>query len=260
MKERVMNIKVLGCSGAEFPGHRPASYLLDDKILFDTGSLTDILDVKGQWKIEYIFITHSHLDHILGIPFLADNLIFRKKRHRVNILSIPPVIKTIRKSLLDGSIWPDFTVIPNSHAGILNLIGLKSGRSIKIKGYTITPYSVHHSIPATGYLVEDKRKKRFFYTGDTGPTDSTWGKIGRKQIHCLIIESSFPNRMEEIAIRTGHLTPRLLKKELLKIKPYPERIFVIHIKPQYFKTIKSELQKLKIKNLRLLRDGQTIKV
>ena len=66
--------------------------------------------------------------------------------------------------------------------------------------------------------------------------------------------------MEEIAIRTGHLTPRLLKKELLKIKPYPERIFVIHIKPQYFRTIKSELQKLKIKNLRLLRDGQTIKV
>jgi len=260
MKERVMNIKVLGCSGAEFPGHRPPSFLLDDKILFDTGSLTNILDVKGQWNIEYIFITHSHLDHILGIPFLADNLIFRKKRHRVNILSIPPVIKTIRKSLLDGSIWPDFTVIPNSHAGILNLIGLRSGRSIKIKGYTVTPYSVHHSIPATGYLVEDKRKKRFFYTGDTGPTDSTWGKIGGKQIHCLIIESSFPNRMEEIAIRTGHLTPRLLKKELLKIKPYPERIFVIHIKPQYFKTIKSELQKLKIKNLRLLKDGQTIQI
>ena len=167
-----MNIKVLGCSGAEFPGHRPPSFLLDDKILFDTGSLTNILDVKGQWNIEYIFITHSHLDHILGIPFLADNLIFRKKRHRVNILSIPPVIKTIRKSLLDGSIWPDFTVIPNSHAGILNLIGLRSGHSIKIKGYTITPYSVHHSIPATGYLVEDKRKKRFFYTGDTGPTDT----------------------------------------------------------------------------------------
>ena len=66
--------------------------------------------------------------------------------------------------------------------------------------------------------------------------------------------------MEEIAIRTGHLTPRLLKKELLKIKPYPERIFVIHIKPQYFKTIKSEFQKLKIKNLRILKDGQTIQV
>jgi hypothetical protein len=66
--------------------------------------------------------------------------------------------------------------------------------------------------------------------------------------------------MEDIALRTGHLTPRLLKKELLKIKPFPERIFVIHIKPQYFKTIQSELQKLHIRGLRLLKDGQTIQV
>jgi len=255
-----MKIKVLGCSGAELHRHRPPSFLLDGKILFDTGSLTDTLDIKGQLRIKYIFITHSHLDHIMGIPYLADNLIFREKRHRVNILSIPPVIKTIRKSLLDGSIWPDFTIIPNTHAGILNLIELKSGHSIKIGDYTITPYPVNHSIPATGYLGEDKRKRRFFYTGDTGPSDATWGKIGEKQIHCLIIETSFPNRMEEIAIRTGHLTPGLLKKEIFKIKPNPERIFAIHIKPQYFKTIQGELQKLKIKNLKLLRDGETIKV
>ena len=255
-----MKVKVLGCSGAEIPGHRPPSFLLDGKLLFDTGSLTNVLDIKGQLKIKHIFITHSHLDHILGIPFLADNLVFRKKRHRVNILSIPPVIEMIRKSLLDGSIWPDFTVIPNTHEGILNLIELRAGQPIKIDDYTVTPYPVNHSVPATGYLVEDKRKRRFFYTGDTGPSDVTWRKIGEKQIHCLVIEASFPNRMEDIAVRTGHLTPRLLKKEVLKIKPIPERIFVIHIKPQYFKTIKAELQRLKIKNLRLLRDGETIEV
>jgi ribonuclease BN (tRNA processing enzyme) len=255
-----MNIRVLGCSGAEIPGHRPPSFLLNGKILFDTGSLTNVLDAEGQWKIKYVFITHSHLDHILGIPFLADNLIFRKKRHRVNILSIPPVIETIRNSLLDGSIWPDFTVIPSTHQGILNLIELKSGHSIEVDDYTIIPYPVNHSIPATGYLVEDKRERRFFYTGDTGPCDATWREIGEKQIHCLMIEASFPNRMEEIAIRTGHLTPRLLKKELLKIKPHPEKIFAIHIKPQYLKTIKTELQKLKIKNLKLLKDGETIQV
>ncbi len=255
-----MKIKVLGCSGAEFPGHRPPSFLLNGKILFDTGSLTNVLDMKSQWKIEYIFITHSHLDHILGIPFLADNLIFRKKKHRVNVVSIPPVIKTIRNSLLDGSIWPDFTVIPNAHAAILNLVELRPGHSMKVDGYTITPYPVNHSIPATGFLVENGKERRFFYTGDTGPSDGTWEKIGAKEIHCLIIETSFPNRMEEIAIRTGHLTARLLKEELSKMIKLPERIYITHPKPQYSRLIKSEIKRLKIPHARLLKDGDLIQV
>lgn len=255
-----MNIQVLGCSGAEFPGHRPPSFLLNDRILFDTGSLTNRLDIKGQLKIRSIFITHTHLDHLMGISFLADNLIFRKKRRQVNILSIPSVIKTIRKSLLDGSIWPDFTTLPNTHEAILHLTALKPGHSVKVDGYAITPLPVHHSVPATGYLVEDNRKRRFFYTGDTGPTDSTWEKTEGIQIHSLFIEVSFPSRMEEIALKTGHLTPRLLKKELFKIKPHPERIFVIHIKPPYLKAVTAELQKLQIKNLSLVKDGETIQV
>ncbi len=111
-----------------------------------------------------------------------------------------------------------------------------------------------------GYLVEDRKKRRFFYTGDTGPTDGTWRRLGEKQIHCLIIEVSFPNRMEEIAITTGHLTPALFQRELLKIKIPPERIYITHLKPQFYKTIKAELQKLRIKNLTLLKEGEIIGV
>jgi hypothetical protein len=66
--------------------------------------------------------------------------------------------------------------------------------------------------------------------------------------------------MGKIAIQTGHLTPQLLRKELLKVKQVPERIYITHLKLQYFKTIKKELQQLRINNLRLLRDGETIEV
>ena len=255
-----MKIKVLGCSGAEFPDHRPPSFLLNHNILFDTGSLTNVLDLKAQLKIDHIFITHTHLDHIMGIPFLADNIVFRKTWHQVEVHSISPVIRAIKKNLLDGSIWPDFTVIPKPHQGVLSLVEMKPGQSVKIGAYTVTPYSVTHSVPATGYLVEDNKKKRFFYTGDTGPTDATWKAIGEKKIHGLLIEASFPNRMEDIAIKTGHLTPRLLQKELAKIRQTPEKIFVTHIKTQYFKTIKTELHRLKIKNLKLLKDGDIIEI
>jgi len=136
---------------------------------------------------------------------------------------------------------------------------LKPGQSIKIAPYTITPYEVNHSVPASGYLIEEG-ERRCFYTGDTGPSDSTWKQVGEKQIHCLIIETSLPNRMKEIAIKTGHLTPRLLEEEISKIRPSPERIYAIHPKPLYKEIIRTELQRLKLKHLRLSRDGETIEV
>jgi ribonuclease BN (tRNA processing enzyme) len=152
-------------------------------------------------------------------------------------------------------VWPDF-----AHKGILKLREIKTGQSMRIGDYTISAVKVNHSVPAVGYLVEGKEKRCFFYTGDTGPSGETWKNLESKEIHCLIIEVTFPNRMEETALKTGHLTPQLLKKEISKIKYAPEKICVSHLKPQYFKTIKTELQKLKMNSLRLLRDGETIKI
>ena len=47
-----MRIRVLGSSGTELPGHRPPSFLLNGKILFDAGSLTNILPAKDLLKID----------------------------------------------------------------------------------------------------------------------------------------------------------------------------------------------------------------
>lgn len=255
-----MRIKVLGCSGAEFPGHNPPGFLLDGEILFDAGSLTNVLNRHDQSAIKNIFITHAHLDHIRGISFLADNIIVEKREQRVKIISIPSVIKTIKSHLLNDSLWPDFTMIPDYEHAVLKYIELRVGETININGYKITPYKVNHSVPAVGYLVEDSGRKRFFYTGDTGPTNATWDKIGNKKIYCLIIEVSFPNKMSDLAILTGHLTPKLLHEEILKIKQMPEKIYITHPKPQHLKTIKAELKKLKLGNLKLLKDGETIRI
>jgi ribonuclease BN (tRNA processing enzyme) len=255
-----MKIKVLGASGAESPGHNPPSLLLNDRILFDAGSLTHVLDLKDQLKIGDIFITHAHLDHITGIPFLAENIVFTKRKSPVRIFSIPPVVRAIKRHILNGSIWPDFSAIPNARHPILRLIELKTSHPIKIVDCSITPVEVNHSVPAVGYLVEDGRKRRFFYTGDTGPSKDLWGRLGERQLHCLIIEVSFPNRMERIAIQTGHLTPRLLKSELSKINWIPERILITHLKSKHARAIETELQKLRIKNVKLLRDEEIIKI
>ncbi len=40
----------------------------------------------------------------------------------------------------------------------------------------------------------------------------------------------------------------------------PEKIYLTHLKPQYAKDIKKELERLDIKNIKLLKNGQTIEV
>ncbi len=255
-----MKIKVIGCSGAELPGHNAPGFLLDDEIVFDAGSITGVLDEKAQLKIRHIFITHAHLDHIKSIPFLADNVIVGKKKNQINILSIAPVINTIKRHLFNSSMWPDFTIIPNPEHAILNLISLKVSLSLKINHYTVTPYKVNHPVPAVGYLVEDNKGKRFFYTGDTGPTPLTWKKVGNRKLHCLIIDVSFPSSMRDMALKTGHLTPELLKEELMKMQQMPEKVYITHPKPQYFKTIKREIDRLKMKNIRILKEGEIIRL
>lgn len=255
-----MKINVIGCSGAEIPGHNAPSFLLNDEIVFDAGSITSILNIKAQLKIKHIFITHAHLDHIRSIPFLTDNIILSGKRHTINLYSINSVISTIKKHLFNSSIWPDFTLIPNPENAVLNLSNLRINKPININGYTITSYRVNHPVPAVGYLVEDKKNKKLFYTGDTGPTPKTWERIKLKKLDCLIIDVSFPNEMREMAINTGHLTPELLKEEVLEMSYLPERICITHPKPQYYKSINSELKKTGLKNLHILKEGEIIRI
>nr|NIR14683.1 3',5'-cyclic-nucleotide phosphodiesterase [Desulfobacterales bacterium]NIU14346.1 3',5'-cyclic-nucleotide phosphodiesterase [candidate division Zixibacteria bacterium] len=207
----------------------------------------------------HILLTHAHLDHIRGIPFLADNLILKNKKHSVQIHAISAVLRDLKKNLLNDRIWPDFTSIPSQERPILRLKTIRVGKAFTLNGYRITTYHVNHSVPATGYVVENKRGKRILYTGDTGPTDRIW-KECRKRVHLAIIEVSMPNRMRQMAIKTGHLTASLLKAEFKKMETIPDKILITHPKPQYQRKIKEELRNLKMKNVRLLRDGESFVV
>lgn len=255
-----MKIKVIGCSGAEFPGYNSPAFLLDNHILFDAGSLTSALKAKEQQKIRTIFITHAHLDHIKSIPFLADNIIVYRKRIRIDVYSISSVIKTIKNNLFNSAVWPDFSIIPDPTNAILNFKTINVGIPVEINSYAITAHKVNHTVPSVGYLVENLKGKRFFYTGDTGPLNTTWSKLSKKNLDCLIIDVSFPNSMKKMALQTGHLTPELLKKELKKLRAMPSQICITHPKPQYFSVISRQLKKLNLSNLRILHDGDTIDI
>ncbi len=107
-------------------------------------------------------------------------------------------------------------------------------------------------MPAVGYCVE-KNGVRLVYTGDTGPTDEIWHYASGAD--ALIVEVSFPNNQEPLALLTQHLCCSLLEKELAKISELPKRILITHPKPQYYEQIRNEIAQMGIRQVELLRDG-----
>ena len=69
-----MKLELLGTYGGSTDTNSLTSFLLDGFLAIDAGSLTQSLSLERQAKISDILISHSHLDHTLSLPFLADNM------------------------------------------------------------------------------------------------------------------------------------------------------------------------------------------
>jgi ribonuclease BN (tRNA processing enzyme) len=247
-----VKLRILGCSGAELPGHQLSGFLLDDTLLLDAGTVGAVLSVEEQVRIKDILVSHPHLDHICGIPLLADNIIQNGLQHRVNVVSTSAVIAAISTHLMNGMIWPDFAQIPSPEASVIRYREISPEEVFYTGDFTVTACLVNHTVPAVGYRIT-KGASTLLYTGDTGPTHRIWELAG--ELTALIVEVSFPSEMEELALLTRHLTPRLLQIELAKLAKLPSRILITHMKPKYHDRIKAELDALAIPGIELLRDG-----
>ena len=256
-----MKIKVLGASGSEVPGHSCPAFLVDGKILLDAGTIAVSLNIREEHSLRYIVLTHAHFDHIKGIPFLLDNLVTRNTGNTITVLSGKDVLDDLRKNIFNSRIWPDFSRLPTPENPVLKYRPIRPNRPIELDGYTVVMEKVHHTVPAYGYIVEkNAAKKAIAYTGDTGPTEDFWQKMGGHNVRCLIVETSFPNRLEGLALSTGHLTPSLLEAEIAKMSEPPPRIYVMHLKPQYLSEIEVEVASLGRANIDFLKEGDVIQI
>lgn len=240
-----MNLRVLGCSGSDLPGHNLTSFLVDDTILLDAGSVTSSLELAAQARIEHIFVTHSHLDHIKDILFLADNLIeffTDSSRPPVQIHGLPEVLDAIAAHLLNDTIWPDFTVIPKD-GPVLTYAPMKPGEPVVLGDLSVTAFPVNHAKAASGFVLwSDDGAHNMAYTGDTGPCPDWWHFCDNLPftLQNLITEASFPTEMETLAMVSKHLTPRLLRQELDTLQTRPN-IYIYHMKAPFAAAIQEEL-------------------
>ena len=237
-----MKIQILGAHNTESKDTKLLSILIDDCLLLDAGGVTSSLSLEEQLGIKSVLLTHQHYDHIRDIPALSMNFYLGGKT--LDIYSTKEVYQDLMSSLLDGTLYPDFTRRPAENPA-LKFHQVEPGDAIEIEEYSVLPGTVNHAIPTIGYQIDDSNEKTLFFTGDTGPElEKCWEQVSPQ---LLIIEVTEPNDMEEHCLETGHLTPGLLKQELesfQEINSYLPRVITVHMNPRREVEITSEINEL----------------
>ncbi|OLS11988.1 MAG: ribonuclease Z [Promethearchaeota archaeon CR_4] len=206
-----MKVVFLGTSGYGETGKRnTVSILLNDHILVDAGEgvTRRLLKRICAKKITHVFLTHGHMDHLIGIfPLLWQYLVVDRRTEPLNIIC-PDYIERAIKQIFDLTYFPlsiqKFT---------LEFHPLDVDREkqfhVTIPNYEVDAIVLEHQPACVGYRFNQKYHnetgKSFVYTGDTQPTNQITTLALKTNL--LVTDCSFPSALSEDAHRLNHMTP-----------------------------------------------------
>jgi Cft2 family RNA processing exonuclease len=222
-----MRIEVLGCSGGVGPGLRTTTLRLGETALLDAGTGVGDLTLPDMKALRDVFLSHSHLDHVAGLAFLADN-IHDTADQPLRVHALPQTLQALREHLFNWQIWPDFTCLPSVERPALSFHPLE--REIRIDDAWVSPVPAFHTVPATGYCIRTEGR-RLVFTGDTYAHPPLWAALNEMPtLDHLIIEVAFGDEDAPLGCVSRHFTPALLGRELRQLHHSP-RVWLTHHKP-----------------------------
>lgn len=244
------HIEFLGTGGTRTPTQGTTCLRVSNHCVIDAGNLINTFG-DNVFTIEHIFLTHSHLDHIIDIPFLAD-LFVTQKEVSLKIYGLKETLDDLRQFIFNHRIWPNFeeiNLIGHSEKTI-ELIELSLETPYEVDGVTLTAFKTDHTEGSCGYLIE-KSGAGILFTADTYRCKRIWELLdANPHIHSLVTEVSFPSRFEKLAYDSKHLTPALLAEELTQCSRDDFSIYAMHLKTLFSRTIFEELE-----SMQLLKNG-----
>ncbi|MEE7627386.1 MBL fold metallo-hydrolase [Methylobacter sp. Wu8] len=194
----------------------------NDLIILDAGTGIHALAqnlLKEMPVKAHIFITHTHWDHIQGLPFFIP--IFIPNNHITIYGGIDPVTnETINRAL---SVQLQYSFFPIREAQLnarIEYVTVTPGVPVKVGSATITPIVLSHPVLNFGYRI-DCDGQSVFFTGDYEPqlniydpqddefaefqsfVDAKWDEVvlAIKDVDALIVDSSYTN--QEYASKQG---------------------------------------------------------
>lgn len=175
----------------------------DDIVIFDAGFQFVSSDIgapgvnyilpntqyleENKDKIRGLIITHGHLDHIGGIPFLIERI------------GMPPIYTRYLTSLMILKRQEEFPHIPK-----VDMHVVEPGKRVKIGNTYIKPFPVTHSIPDSMGIAIETKHGNIVISGDLklehddgDPSDKekeTWGSLGEDNNILFIGDSTNAER------------------------------------------------------------------
>jgi len=253
-----MQIRILGCSGGIGGNLRTTSMLIDNDVLVDAGTGVGDLAITDLLKIDHVFLTHSHLDHITSLPFLVDT-IGPMREMPITVHCTEATRKILQEHIFNWKVWPDFTEIPSKSSPCLCYSTFAVGDIVGLGERKIRVLPANHVVPAVGFQF-DSGEASLVFTGDTTINDALWDEVNKiSNLRYLVIETAFPNMERELAIASKHLCPSMLAEELAKLRR-PTRVFITHLKPGAGTLTMQEIEECAGRyNPRMLSNGQVFK-
>ena len=241
-----MEFRVLGGDGGVAVGFQTTSFLINGSVLFDAGSVATALEPEEQKKVDYIFLSHCHLDHLKDLCFLADN-VFAFRKTPIQILGKKHTLQAVQDHIMNDKIWPDFSKLHNGTCNIIEFIEVTD--PLTVDGLKVELIDVNHPVPAVGFIVTEGDKS-IMITGDTGPTLEIWERSNKlSNLKAIFTEIAFPDAHEVVAKAAGHFTPSMFMDEMSKIKTQAP-IYIYHLKPSFYNALRKEIDALGVPNLK----------
>jgi ribonuclease Z len=156
-----MKLTILGSSSAlPASGRFPSAHVLNAHerlFLIDCGEGTQMQLRKTKirfGKINHIFISHLHGDHIFGLYGLLSTFSLMGRKNPIHLYA-PENYENILKSHLS-----DFDIILSFEIDFIPLSGGDPVRILDDKYITVTSFPLQHRIPTFGFLFREKLTER----------------------------------------------------------------------------------------------------
>jgi ribonuclease BN (tRNA processing enzyme) len=223
------------------------TFVINGTVAIDAGALGFWADMEAQSRVEHVFLSHSHADHVASLPMFVTNTLDRRPR-RAAVHGHAPVLDSLSRDLFNGRVWPDFLRPASGEGPLLDMVETEAGRATDVGGLRVTPIPVDHPVPTMSHLVDDGDAAVVIST-DSAPTREIWRAAARvPRLKAVFLGASFPEEEAALAAVAGHLTPGQVGAELDKIGAGVP-VFAVHIKPGHREAVVRQLRALGRANL-----------